>query len=149
MTSRWQAAAVCFCLFIGMRSVARAQELSPEQTVEPAPATDADVELEDSATWIDRTHSGVHALVWRSARKIDGMFGGDADAAVYQGETRGSITPAVLWDEFGGFSEKFRFRVKVPLPQIGERFDAFIGTFNREEYVTGRVQESGALPQQH
>ena len=140
-----------FCLLFGMRGVAWAQYEPQEQTVEAAPATqpDADTESPDSETWIDRTHSGVHAMVWRSARKIDGMFGGDADAAVYQGETRGSIVPAVLWDEFGGFSEKFRFRVKVPLPQIGDRFDAFVGSFNREEYVTGREQESGALPQQH
>jgi hypothetical protein len=148
MASRWQAGAVLFCLLVGMRTIAWAQDEPREQNDEgPTPAS-TDL-ADDSQTWIDRTHSGVHALVWRSARKIDGMFGGDAEAAVYQGETRGSIVPAVLWDEFSGFDEKFRFRVKVPLPQIGERFDAFIGSFNREEYVTGREQESGAIPQQH
>ena len=148
MLVRQQAGAVFFCLLIGVHGIAGAQDEPDEQTVEGLSIPDTDV-AEDSETWIDRTHSGVHALVWRSARKIDGMFGGDADATVYQGETRGSIVPAVLWDEFGGFDEKFRFRVKVPLPQIGERFDAFIGSFNREEYVTGREQESGAIPQQH
>ena len=140
-----------FCLLLGMRNVAWAQDPLHQQTVEEAPATvpDADAESLDSPTWLDRTHSGVHALVWRSARKIDSMFGGNADDELYQDQTRGSITPAVLWDEFGGFSDKFRFRVKVPIPRIDERFDAFIGTFNREEYVTGREQESGAIPQQH
>jgi hypothetical protein len=151
--ARWQAGTVFFCLLVSVRNIAWAQDELPDHTAfEQGVEELSPPSLDDAAetqTWIDRTHSGVHALVWRSARKIDGMFGSDADEAVYQGETRGSIVPAVLWDEFGGFSEKFRFRVKVPLPQIGERFDAFIGTFNRDEYVTGRTQESGAIPQQH
>lgn len=148
MLAPWQARAVFFCLLVGMHSIAWAQSDQREQADKDTSFDSMDAAV-DSPTWIDRTHSGVHALLWRSARKVDSMFGGDADDEVYQDQTRGSITPAVLWDEFGGLSDKFRFRVKVPLPQIDERFDAFIGTFNREEYVTGRAQESGAIPQQH
>ncbi len=51
--------------------------------------------------------------------------------AAYQGAS-GSITPAVLWDEFDGFQPKLRFRVDVPLPQLNERFNAFIGRVDRD-----------------
>jgi hypothetical protein len=99
--------------------------------------------------WIDRAHAGVHALVWRSARYVDGLFGSQLDPQVYEQQTRGSITPALLWDEFGGLDSKFRFRVKVPLPYLDQRYDAFIGTFNRDEFVTERELESGAIQRQH
>jgi hypothetical protein len=54
----------------------------------------------------------------------------------------------VLWDEFNGFSQKFRFRVNMPLPHLDERYNAFIGTFTRDEFVTERDQASGAIPRQ-
>ena len=99
--------------------------------------------------WIDRVHAGCTGLVWRSAMYVDRLFGAQEDESVYRDQARGSITPAVFWDEFGGLDHKFRFRVKLPLPHLDERYDAFIGTFSRDEYVTEREQESGAIQRQH
>jgi hypothetical protein len=99
--------------------------------------------------WIDRVHNGVYSLVWRSSMYVDRLFGSDLNEWEYQKQVRGSITPAVLWDEFNGFDPKFRFRVKLPLPHLDDRYDAFIGTFSRDEYVTGREPESGAIARQH
>src|ERR1044071_3810138 len=48
--------------------------------------------------WIDRAHQGVFNAVWRSAMRMDQMFGGGADEAVYM-QTTGSIAPALLYDE--------------------------------------------------
>jgi hypothetical protein len=98
--------------------------------------------------WIDRAHDGLHAVVWRSAMHVDRWFGGADDEEVYRKKAIGSITPAVFWSEFQGFDQKFRFRVKLPLPYLDERYDAFIGTVNREEFVTEREQQSGAIPRQ-
>jgi hypothetical protein len=39
--------------------------------------------------------------------------------------------------------------VDVPLPQLNERFHAFIGRVNREEYVTERSPGSGAFARQY
>ncbi|HEX2493112.1 MAG TPA: hypothetical protein VHK24_05005, partial [Steroidobacter sp.] len=97
---------------------------------------------------LDRTHEGLHSLLWRSAMYVDGWFGSQTPEHVYADRTRGSITPIVLWDEFNGFTQKFRFRVKMPLPQLDERYNAFIGTFSRDEFVTEREQASGAIPRQ-
>ncbi len=98
--------------------------------------------------WIDRARDGLHAVVWRSAMHVDRWFGGKEDEEVYRKQAIGSITPSVFWSEFEGFDQKFRFRVKVPLPYLDERYDAFIGTVNREEFVTEREQQSGAIPRQ-
>lgn len=98
--------------------------------------------------WIDRAHQGMFNAVWRSAMRMDQLFGGGADEAAYM-ETTGSIAPAVLYDEFDGFQPRLRFQVDVPLPQINERFHAFIGRVNREEYVTEERPGSGAFARQY
>jgi len=98
--------------------------------------------------WIDRAHQGVFNAVWRSAMRMDQWFGSTADEAAYM-ETSGSIAPALLYDEFDGFQPRLRFQVDVPLPQINERFHAFIGRVNRDEYVTERQPGSGAFARQY
>lgn len=97
---------------------------------------------------MDRTHHWVYESVWRSARRIDGLFGPVHDQWRYE-QTSGSIAPALLWDEFRGWRAQLRFRVNLPLPRMDERFDAFIGRVNRDEYVTERAEPSGAFPRQY
>jgi hypothetical protein len=98
--------------------------------------------------WIDRAHQGVFNAVWRSAMRMDYWFGSQYEEAAYM-ETSGSIAPALLWDEFDGFQPRMRFQVDVPLPQLNERFHAFVGRVNREEYVTERQPGSGAFARQY
>src|SRR4030095_13822822 len=81
--------------------------------------------------WIDRAHRGVFNAVWRSAMRMDHLFGGGGDDAAYM-EPTGSTAPRVLYDEFGGFQPRVRFQVDVPLPHINERFHAFIGRVNAD-----------------
>jgi hypothetical protein len=110
-----------------------------EQSVESVPRTDH---------WLDRGHASVHEFLWRTSMRVDGWFGAEMPESIYANNTQGSITPIVLWDEFNGFSQKFRFRMKMPLPHLDERYNAFIGTFSRDEFVTERDQASGAIPRQ-
>jgi len=146
MVLPWLARAVIGGLLCVAWSLAWGQDATADQeatsdlpeTMEPVPDQ-----------WIDRAHSGVHALVWKSAMYIDRMFGAALDEEAYRTEARGSITPALLWDEFHGLDQKFRFRVRLPFPYLDERYDAFVGTFNRDEVVTEREIASGAIPQQH
>ena len=98
--------------------------------------------------WIDRAHEGVFNAVWRSAMRMDQWFGSTADDAAYM-QTSGSIAPALLYDEFDGFQPRLRFQVDVPLPQLNERFHAFIGRVNRDEFVTERRPGSGAFARQY
>jgi hypothetical protein len=98
--------------------------------------------------WIDRTHDATFNMLWRSARRVDGWFGGASDDSTYM-QARGSIAPALLWDEYDGFQPRFRFGVDVPFPGLNERFHAFIGRVNRDEYVTEDEPDSGAFAQQY
>jgi hypothetical protein len=98
--------------------------------------------------WGDRAHGKLHKFLWRSAMEVDSWFGANQPEEVYAAQTLGSITPIVLWDEYNGFSQRFRFRVKMPLPHLDERYNAFIGTFGRDEFITERDQQSGAIPRQ-
>jgi hypothetical protein len=99
-------------------------------------------------TWADEAHSKVHKFLWRSSMEVDSWFGAQAQEEVYAQQTLGSITPIVLWDEYNGFEQRFRFRVRMPLPHLDERYNAFVGTFGRDEFVTERDQQSGAIPRQ-
>src|SRR5882672_436027 len=55
--------------------------------------------------WIDRVHQDVFNAIWRSAMHVDQWFGATADEPAYM-ETRGSIAPALLWDDFDGFQPR-------------------------------------------
>lgn len=125
---------------------------APEAAATPQESSGPSRELEEDEVyeepWIDRTHDGVFRAVWRSAMRMDRWFGSEASEAAYL-QTSGSIAPALLWDEFDGFQPKVRFQVDVPLPQLNERFHAFIGRVNREEYVTERAPGSGAFARQY
>ena len=105
-------------------------------------------ERDGNHPWLDKTQQGVQSIVSGSARRLDRLFGPEHDEAPYNAAT-GSLSPAVLWDEFDGWQPKLRFHVDLPLPQLNERFNAFIGRVNRDEYVSERAQQSGAFERQY
>src|SRR5262245_33733842 len=153
---------VCSCVLLGAGSLRAQEQAANDETQGPAAASQAQnantgtpdatpttMMVETHDRWFDHLHDGLYTMVWKSAMHVDEWFGPRADDWVYQDHIRGSITPALFWSEHDGFEQKFRFRVKLPLPHLDERFDAFIGTFNRDEYVTERQQQSGAIPRQH
>lgn len=127
--------------FLGAVGTAFAQvaEPPPDAPEETGPVPDP---------WLERMHNGTYNLVWRSAMRIDRMFGSKYDEHAYQ-SVSGSLAPALLWDEFDGFDPRLRFNVNLPLPRLNERFNAFIGRVDPEEYVTERAQQSGAFRRQY
>jgi hypothetical protein len=117
---------------------------------EPAPPPKFAYEIPGpvQTPFIDRAHLGVWNAVWRSSMRMDRLFGSTADDSVYQ-KTSGSLAPALLWDEFDGLKPRVRFQVDIPLPHLNQRLHAFVGRVNREEFVTERELESGAIPRQY
>jgi len=117
-------------------------------TTVPERASAADLQS-DRDPWLDRTQRGLHRAVSASSRRVDRFFGANEESdAAYQ-QASGSIAPALLWDEFDGFKPRLRFRANFPLPNVSEKFDAFVGRVNRDEYVTERAQDSGAFRRQY
>src|SRR5262245_4751738 len=137
------------CAGLAFAGVAFAQVQPPAtpQAVPTPPPTQEDAERQGPETddqWLDRAQEGVYDMGCKSAMHVDRWFGSQEPPAAYQGAS-GSITPALLWDEFRGFQPKLRFRVDIPLPQLNERFNAFVGRVDRDEYVAESSPESGAI----
>src|SRR6185369_4924410 len=129
----------CIALASASAALAQVQPPSTPRAVPTPPPTQAEVEAEAQGPpvddqWLDHVQEGVYDVVWKSAMHVDRWFGSEEPPAAYQGAS-GSITPALLWDEFRGFQPKMRFRVDMPLPQLNERFNAFVGRVDRGEYV--------------
>lgn len=138
-------AALCAVLASGWASAA---EPDPVDHVIEADLARAGAAAAPVEPWIDRTQRFFHDTIWRSARRIDAFFGPVHDQWRYE-QTSGSVAPALLWDESGGWHQQLRFRVNLPLPRMDERFAAFIGRVNPDEYVTERAEPSGAFPRQY
>jgi hypothetical protein len=146
--SSWLARASVIA-FLSLPVSARGDEDARVPSTEPAPEFAYEIPAPPTPeAFIDRTHRGVFNAVWRSAMRMDHLFGSTSDETIYQ-QTSGSIAPALLWDEFDGFQPRVRFQVDVPLPHMNKRLHAFIGRVNRDEYVTERQRESGAIPRQY
>lgn len=114
-----------------------------ESTQPPAPPGRT-----DRWWWLDRTRQDVYDTLWHSAMRVDRWFGSTEPESEYQ-HVYGSIAPAILWDQHYKFSEPFRFNVNLPLPQIDQRFHAFVGRFDPNELITESSQPSGAFRRQY
>ena len=141
----------CIALATAGAAFAQVQPPGTPQSVPTPPPTQADDEHQGPVTddqWLDRAQEGVYDMVWKSAMHMDRWFGSEHPPSDYQGAS-GSLTPSLLWDQFRGFQPKLRFRVDMPLPQLNERFNAFVCRVDRDEYVAESSPYSGALPRQY
>lgn len=123
----------------------------PEQPIErPKESTEPETppSRADHEPWLDRTRQTVYDALWHSAMRVDGWFGSTEDEAEYR-KVYGSIAPAVLWDQHYGLATPFRFNVNLPLPQIDQRFHAFVGRFDPNEVVTESAEPSGTFRRQY
>ncbi len=146
----------CSCLLALLATVTAHSQTSEMKVatsgIDPAaPAPPVGFEADGSriprTPLLDRMQRGVYETVYLSAMRIDGFFGPLEDERIYEASS-GSIAPALLWDERDGFKPKLRFRIDLPLPRLDERFRAFVGRVDREEYVSGRKPQSGAIPRE-
>ena len=97
--------------------------------------------------WIDRLHRGLYRTICLSAAGFDGFFGNARFDDEYQA-THGSVAVGTLWDQRDHWDPSIRFRVQVRLPQMSERFSAFVGKVNPDEYVTDLRDDFDTLPRQ-
>jgi hypothetical protein len=96
---------------------------------------------------IDHIHGELYKLTCSSASWFDGLFGHRRYEQDYR-KSNGIVTTGALWSQREGFDKLLRFKVHFYLPQANERFHAFIGRSNRDEFVTEARQELYALPNQ-
>ena len=97
--------------------------------------------------WLSHMRAGIYRTLCTSAAWFDGFFGNARFDDEYQA-TRGSVTVGAAWDERDHWDPSMRFRVHLRLPQLSERFDAFVGRVDPEEYVTELRDDFDTLPRQ-
>ena len=120
--------------------------------IQPAglPPEDAPGLCEDKPgglAWIDRVQAGLYRTMCLSAAGLDGFFGNARFDDEYEA-THGSLAVGARWDERDHWDPSLRFRLHVQLPQLSERFNAFIGRVDPDEYVTELRDDFDTLPRQ-
>ncbi|MBX2849648.1 MAG: hypothetical protein KTR16_15100, partial [Acidiferrobacterales bacterium] len=97
----------------------------------------------ESDEWIDRMRSKTHHRVCRSVLWVDSLFG---DEHEFNDENfRGKISLGFRGDEADGFDPKLRVRIRTKLPNVSNRFNAFIGRVEEDSYVSNTEVDDGSI----
>jgi len=113
----------------------------------PPDATELCEDKPSGPAWIDRMQEGLYRTLCLSTAGFDGFFGNARFDDEYQA-THGSLAVGTLWDERDHWDPSLRFRAHVRLPQLSERFSAFVGRLDPDEYVTELRDDFDTLPRQ-
>lgn len=168
--SKWRPYVVAAAFGINaIGGVATAQSTDePSQSPDPATSTPAWVDLvpipvelkgppadiselcgdkPSGPAWLDRMQAGLYRTMCLSAARFDGFFGNARFDDEYQA-THGGLAVGALWDKRDHWDPSVRFRAHVRLPQLSERFNAFAGRLDPDEYVTELRDDFDTLPRQ-
>ncbi len=86
-----------------------------------------------SDEWIDGMRASSHSRLCNTASWLDGLFG---DEQRFNGEDfRGKLSIGFKQDEIDGFDPRLRVRIKTKLPNVSNRFNAFLGRVEEDNYV--------------
>jgi hypothetical protein len=147
-------AALSFARIVAADPARADTTLTEIEVTAPAPiqprAHDTDSVCREDATgpaWIDRMQVGLYRTVCLSAARFDGFFGNARFEDEYEA-THGSISVGTQWDERDHWDPSVRFRASVQLPQLSERFRAFVGRLDPDEYVSDTPDDFDTLPRQ-
>jgi hypothetical protein len=112
-----------------------------------APDTDTVCQDDSGPALIDRMQAGLYRTVCLTAARFDGFFGNARFEDEYEA-THGSVSAGMQWDERDHWDPSVRFRANVQLPQLSERFRAFVGRLDPDEYVSDTRDDFDSLPRQ-
>lgn len=107
----------------------------------PNPCKD-EIEL---TAWIDKLHSRLYRLTCSSSSWFDGLFGDGRYDDEYR-QTHGSVIVGGRWSQYDDFSKTLKFKARVQLPQLNEKFHAFIGRDDRQDFITESQSRLYELP---
>jgi hypothetical protein len=97
--------------------------------------------------WLSHVRAGIYRTLCFSAARFDGFFGNARFDDEYQA-LHGSVAVGANWDERDRWDPSVRFRAHIRLPQLNDRFNAFIGRVDPDEYVTEARDDFDTLPRQ-
>jgi hypothetical protein len=108
------------------------------------PRADPCLPDELQTSWIDWLQRKVSRSVCGSAMWFDGLFG---ESGLYEemDATYGRMFLGLWWDERDGFDPKFRFRIRMVLPQLENRVNIVVGRESVDDFVTDQHDASEGL----
>lgn len=96
-----------------------------------------------SEDFVDELRSQSHTRLCNTAGWLDGLFG---DKYRFNGEDfRGKISLGFRQDEFDGFEPRLRVRIKTDLPNVSQRFSAFLGRVEEDSYISNTEVDKDRL----
>jgi hypothetical protein len=108
-------------------------------------ARDPCVPDEVHGSWIDWLQRKVSRTVCGSALWFDGLFG-ESDVYQERDVSYGRIFLGLWWDERDGIDFKFRFRVRMALPQLEKRANLFLGRDDVDNFLSDQNDSAEGLP---
>lgn len=88
----------------------------------------------ESEEWLDRMRAGTHSRMCYGASWLDGLFGDDER---FQGENfSGKVSLGFKEDEVEGLDPRLRVRIRAKLPNVSNRFDAFLGRVEEDSFIS-------------
>jgi len=114
---------------------------------ESGPVTPKDPQYDDAGTciaphktykdgdiWLDKARRSAHKNLCNTVAWFDGLFG---DSKKFEDKNfRGKLIFGWKHDEMDGFDPKLRVRIKSKLPNASDKFNAFIGRVDEEEFIS-------------
>jgi hypothetical protein len=94
---------------------------------------------------LDETRRRLEETTCGAALWFDSLFGeGDVRAAR---QTHGQVEVAVAHSDFEGWNTRVRFNAHIRVPSLEDRFSAFVGRDNEQEFVRDRSEGLGLRTQ--
>lgn len=110
------------------------------------PATNpCEINSQSDEPWLDQMRREVFETICDSARWFDGFFGDrrfDEEAR----RTHGRALLRFVYDEYDDVEVDARLRVRVDLPNLDDRVNAFFGREDETAFVTSNDDDIGLLP---
>ncbi len=103
-------------------------------------------EAGDDPAAIDRMRVGVFRGVCTASRWFDGLFGGAREFSESYGQAYGRAGAGLVWDERDKLPLDVSLRAHLPLPILGERFDAVAGREPADRYLNDDLDDVDFLP---
>lgn len=100
----------------------------------------------DEVRLIDATRRRLHETLCSASLWFDGLFGEHRNVKAARG-AHGRVETSYTYSDFYGNKERVRMDVRVDLPNLEQRFSAFLGRDNEDDFVRDR-QEGFALRSQ-
>lgn len=117
-----------------------AQEEPPPVETKQEAQEDEGEEDDDEVIMLDNIQRGVERSVNAAARWFDHLFASDEESENNY-RSRGRLSVAPEWSQHGGWKVRSRFRAQVDLPIAENRFSAFIGQVDTDDFVVGDDRE--------